>query len=248
MERESDTGRMTNPTDTEASDVPSGAPQTTRRSQVTVQGWILLVLGFMGVLVVIGTVVGSHFLSRTTEVSNYLRDVLQPARVEAHRLQAALISQETGARGYIITADPEFLGPYETGRAEEQDAADTMRALIERPGPMPGVEGPLLDDLGAIENAADEWRRIYTLPLVSNVVPGDPQPVDVGAVEAGSVAFDELRALFEIHLTFDDRWKVPTCRVSSTMSILSKAISGRKIGSVAAPSIAARLVRVCDET
>ncbi|MGX6511916.1 sensor histidine kinase [Rhodococcus sp. SJ-2] len=189
---------MTNPTDTEASDVPSEAPRKTRRSQVTVQGWILLVLGFMGVLVVIGTVVGSHFLSRTTEVSNYLRDVIQPARVEAHRLQAALISQETGARGYIITADPEFLGPYETGRAEEQDAADTMRALIERPGPMPDEEGQLLDDLEEIENAADEWRRAYTLPLVSSVVPGDPQPVDVGAVEAGRVAFDKLRALFEI--------------------------------------------------
>lgn len=63
---------------------------------------------------------------------------------------------------------------------------------------MPGVREQLLADLDAIDDAANEWRRVYTLPLVDVVVPGEPRPVDVAVVEAGGVAFDRLRDLFEI--------------------------------------------------
>ncbi|MEE2034514.1 sensor histidine kinase [Rhodococcus chondri] len=145
----------------------------------------------MGVLVVVGTVVGSHFLTRTTEVSNYVRDRIQPARVEAYRLQSALVSQETGARGYILAADPEFLEPYTSGAQEEQDAAVEIRRFLEG-------EEKLLADVEAIERGADEWRRVYAVPLVENVVPGQPAPVDPAAVEAGRIAFDQLRSRFEV--------------------------------------------------
>ncbi len=133
--------------------------------RMTVQAWFLLVLGVMGVLVVVGTVVGSHFLRETTEYSNYVRDRIQPARVEAYRLQSALINQETGARGYILAADPDFLMPYEEGRRDEEAAAAELRALV-------GDEETLMADLEAIEAHAAEWRRVYAEPLISTVVPG----------------------------------------------------------------------------
>lgn len=157
----------------------------------TVQGWFLIVLSVMGVLVVIGTLVGSHYLRETTNMSDYVRDRIQPARVEAYRLQAALVNQETGARGYILAADPAFLQPYEEGRLDEQDAAESLRELV-------AGEDALLADLDAVEAAAEEWRRVYAVPLVSSVVPGNPQPVDPVAVEAGRVAFDRLRVLFDV--------------------------------------------------
>lgn len=159
---------------------------------MTVQGWFLLVLGVMGVLVILGTVVGSHYLRETTDQSNYVRDNIQPARVEAYRLPGALINQETGARGYILSADPEFLEPYEDGRAEAQAAAATLRELLE------GGDPALLEDLVEIENRAAEWRRVYADPLVSAVIPGEPRPVDPGAVDAGRIAFDKLREVFAV--------------------------------------------------
>lgn len=159
--------------------------------RMTVQAWFLLVLGVMGVLVVVGTVVGSHFLRETTEYSNYVRDRIQPARVEAYRLQSALINQETGARGYILAADPDFLMPYEEGRREEEAAAAELRALV-------GDEEKLMADLDAIETHAAQWRRVYAEPLISTVVPGEPQFVDPAVVDAGRVAFDRLRAAFEV--------------------------------------------------
>ncbi|WP_241384614.1 sensor histidine kinase [Rhodococcus sp. CH91] len=158
---------------------------------MTVQGWFLLVLSVMGLLVVVGTVVGSHYLRQTTEVSNYVRDRIQPARAEAYRLQGALLNQETGARGYILAADPDFLSPYEQGRQEETAAAAELRALI-------GDDEKLLADLESIETHAAEWRRVYAEPLVDAVVPGRPQFVDPAAVEAGRVAFDRLREAFEV--------------------------------------------------
>lgn len=167
-------------------------------SRLTVRGWVVLVLGLMIAWVIVASIVGARSLGRTAEVSNYLRDVIQPAEIEAQRLQGALLNQETGARGYIIAADPSLLEPYEAGRKEETRASDALRALIAQQEAVPGVREQLLADLDAIDDAANEWRRVYTLPLVDVVVPGEPRPVDVAVVEAGGVAFDRLRDLFEI--------------------------------------------------
>lgn len=172
-------------------DNSGGATVAPRDRGLTVQGWFLIVLSVMGVLVVIGTLVGNHYLRETTNMSDYVRDRIQPARVEAYRLQAALVNQETGARGYILAADPAFLQPYEDGRLDEQQAVETLRELVDG-------EEDLIADLDAVEAAAEQWRRVYAVPLVSSVVPGDPQPVDPGAVEAGRVAFDRLRVLFDV--------------------------------------------------
>ncbi len=99
-------------------------------SRLTVRGWVVLVLGLMIAWVIVASIVGARSLGRTAEVSNYLRDVIQPAEIEAQRLQGALLNQETGARGYIIAADPSLLEPYEAGRKEETRASDALRALI----------------------------------------------------------------------------------------------------------------------
>ncbi|WP_054716928.1 ATP-binding protein [Rhodococcus sp. SMB37] len=167
-------------------------------SRLTVRGWVVLVLGLMIAWVIVASIVGARSLGRTAEVSNYLQEVIQPAEIEAQRLQGALLNQETGARGYIIAADPSLLEPYEAGREEETRASDALRSLIAKQEAVPGVREQLLADLEAIDDAADEWRRVYTLPLVNAVVPGEPRPVDVAVVEAGGSAFDRLRELFEI--------------------------------------------------
>ncbi|AKJ09564.1 histidine kinase [Streptomyces incarnatus] len=164
-------------------------PEAHRRSRITVQGWFHLALTVMIALVITGSVVGAELLARTARVSDELIEQIQPARSEAYQLQAALLNQESGARGYAIAADPQFLTPYTDGKRAERESAGRLHALI-------GNRAGLREDLDAIERAAADWRRTYAEPLVAGVTPGKPRPVDQAATERGKKAFDHIRTLF----------------------------------------------------
>ncbi|MFG2310429.1 CHASE3 domain-containing protein [Streptomyces sp. NPDC048566] len=154
--------------------------------RLTVQGWFRLVLGLMALLVLVGAVIGSAMLQQTATVTDQMLRDVKPAQTDAYRLQASLVNQETGVRGYAIAADRQFLDPYEQGRRDEASAAARMRALI-------GDRPELLADLTAIEKRAEEWRRAYAQPLVNRVTPGEPFTIDRATAERGKKAFDQIR-------------------------------------------------------
>ncbi|MBF6171863.1 sensor histidine kinase [Nocardia blacklockiae] len=165
-------------------------PETDRTvvGKLTVQRWFYLVLASMVLLVILATVIGARLLHQTGDVTDRLLDRTQPAATEAYRLQAALVDQETGVRGYALTANPQFLEPYAQGRQDEARAAQRLRELIgDQPGPAA--------DLDAVEQAALRWRTGYADPLVANVTANSAPILDRAAVAAGKPAFDQLRAL-----------------------------------------------------
>ena len=154
--------------------------------RLTVQGWQNLVLVAMGVVVLAGAIAAAFLVARTDDVSDELIDDIQPARVASYRLQIALRDQETATRGYAITADRQFLEPYDTGREAEASAVNAMRVRLDgRP--------ELLADLDAVEAAAQDWRTTYAEPLIAAVRPG--AVVDASVIEGGKVEFDRIRAL-----------------------------------------------------
>ncbi len=167
------------------------------KKRLTVRGWLALVLSTMGLLVLLGALVGAVLLDRTDELARQLRDNIQPARVSAYQLQSALRDQETGLRGYLISADRQFLGPYYEGVAAEQVAAQDLRErLAKRPD--------LAADLDAIEAAAANWRRDYAEPLIARVTPNTPTVVPGATAALGKAQFDYIRQLFTTqndHLT-----------------------------------------------
>lgn len=166
------------------------APARRRGQSLTVQGWQTVVLLAIGAIVLVGAVAGAMLLQRTDEVSGELIDEIQPARVAAYQLQAALRDQETAARGYAIAADPQFLAPYYEGQRAEADAAARISSLIDN-------RQTLTADLDAIEVAANRWRTEYAEPLISSVRPGAPGVVDNQLAQRGKVEFDAIRALFD---------------------------------------------------
>ena len=133
-----------------------------RRPQLTVRGWQFLVLLSMGLLVVLGAVAGAALLGRTDEMTREMTEKVQPARVAAAALQAALRDQETGLRGYLISADRQFLAPYYDGQRDEQTAAGEVRRRI-------AAHPRLIADLDTIENASASWRANYADPLIASV-------------------------------------------------------------------------------
>jgi signal transduction histidine kinase len=161
-----------------------------RRLQLTVRGWQFLVLLSMGLLVLAGAVAGAMLLDRTDAVTSEMVEGIQPARVSATQLQAALRDQETGVRGYLISADRQFLSPYYEGQHAEQEAADeTRRRLAQRPD--------LTADLDTIETAAEAWRNNYADPVIASVTPNAPTVVSSQTAERGKAEFDHLRELFD---------------------------------------------------
>ena len=104
-----------------------------RGRRLTVQGWQYLVLSVMGVLVLAGAVAGAVLLNRTDKVSSELIDDIQPARVAAYQLQAALRDQETALRGYAIAADRQFLDPVLRGATRRTIPRPTKSAACRLP-------------------------------------------------------------------------------------------------------------------
>lgn len=159
-----------------------------RRWQLTVQGWLVVVLSVMGTVVLAGAAFAGFLLYRSDQVSHELSDDIQPARVAAYRVQAALRDQETALRGYLISADRDFLAPYYDGKRAEADAAAELRDRVEgRPA--------LIADLNAIQQAAARWRADYAEPAIASVTPGATSVVDPRDLQTGKDEFDKIRGL-----------------------------------------------------
>ena len=170
------------------------APGPLRLAQLTVRGWLALVLWIMGATVLLGALVGAVLLNRTDQVSREVGGDIQPARVAATHLQAALRDQETGVRGYLISADRQFLAPYYDGQRAEQAAADEIRRLV-------GERAALMADLDVVEAAAADWRASYAEPVIAGVTPKVPSVVSTSMADLGKAKFDRLRVLFDAQNT-----------------------------------------------
>ena len=93
-----------------------------------------LLLGAVGVLLAATLVTQLLLQTRQRDVRNDLLDRIEPARVTVADLRSAVLDQESGVRGYVLTRDQRFLEPYERGRR----AADPPRSHT-MPSPAPGA-------------------------------------------------------------------------------------------------------------
>jgi signal transduction histidine kinase len=162
----------------------SAAPPTPARSLTAVSG-IALASGAIALIVGVSAVwVGFSTLLDTRE---RLFDRLQPTLVDVQRLNAALVDQETGIRGYAITRDDRLLAPFEAGQATEARILADLRARL-----APEEQGPaLLRALDDVEARGEAWRAEVAEPILAAPV----APEDVDQVFLGSKdAFDEVRA------------------------------------------------------
>jgi signal transduction histidine kinase len=112
-------------------------------------------------------------------------DRVDPAIQQASRLQAALLDQETGVRGFALSARDDFLQPYTDGLVTERDAVARLRSLI-------GEQPEVVPDLTRVTQQADNWRSQYAQPTIDHVR-GTGQPDVTSNVDAGKAQFDGVR-------------------------------------------------------
>ncbi|MFJ4923777.1 CHASE3 domain-containing protein [Streptomyces sp. NPDC088725] len=162
---------------------------STTRTRLSVQGWVQLILGALVLVVCACTVAGGVLLAQTNARTNELVDRIQPARSGAFQLQRSLLDQETGVRGFALTADPAFLDPYGQGRKDEQRLTKALaRVVASDPG--------FTADLGRITRAAEKWRSEAAEPLITSVRTRGAQSASGEDLARSKTTFDELRRLF----------------------------------------------------
>jgi signal transduction histidine kinase len=222
---------------TELDALPARLPQPVVEPRLTVRGWQALVLSIMGVVVFVGAVTAYVLLNRTDEMARELSDDFQPARLAASQLQSALRDQETGIRGYLISADRQFLAPYYDGQRVEHAAAEDIRHHL-------GRRADLMADLDAIERAAAVWRANYAEPLIASVTPNAPAVITGAAAERGKVEFDRLRELFDTQTThLSQAWENAVAELKDTHDWRNRVLVAILVLFVATAALLGVLVR-----
>jgi signal transduction histidine kinase len=140
----------------------------------------------MGLFSVAAIVIGALALNSLSEARGRVVNMLDPAALHSTQLYAALLNQETGLRGYLLSGQKPFLAPYTMGMAGQDAAVSQLRTLL---AGMPVARG----DLARVLTAADHWRSSYAAPAIARVA-ATGKPLISPDVSTGKALFDSLRA------------------------------------------------------
>jgi signal transduction histidine kinase len=165
---------------------PAAAPRSGTR--FSVRQWFAIATVVLGVVTLAGAVGGVTAIVNLASKRNLVADRLDPASNAALRLSNALVNEETGVRGYVLTGEDGFLDPYRTGVVEERRAARELRRLLDQDD-LESVSG----DLERVERRADAWRRSYARPTINRVRAEGRGAVGTAGVERGGMLFDRVR-------------------------------------------------------
>src|SRR6185437_15212923 len=150
---------------------------------MSVGGLLAATIGVLLVLAVLGIGLALLANAELDRASNFLLDKVGPARRSSLTLENALINEETGVRGYVITEDPSFLLPYRDGLRSEAEAFATLRASEPETGPLVAAK------VDAVRARARAWQREYAAPALAH--PTAHRSVASGL--RGKRLFDPLR-------------------------------------------------------
>ncbi len=118
---------------------------------------------------------------RLNDQRNLLLDHVEPALLAALNLENALINQETGVRGYILSGNRKSLEPYEIGRNVEARAYDEL----ERRGAARSI------DVARVHQRAQAWQQQFVAPILLRTSRGHTGSIP--PTLAGKGLFDAIR-------------------------------------------------------
>ncbi|WP_220187409.1 sensor histidine kinase [Pseudonocardia pini] len=150
----------------------------------TLRRWFTVGATLAAVLSLVAVGLGAWAITRIGDARDDLYDLVAPAVTAGQNLNAALLDQETGVRGFTTSTNDVFLQPYTLGREAEQAAAAQLRPLD---ASFP--ETDIVTDLDAVEAASDTWRRAYAEPTIAAARAEAPLPDP----EQGRQLFDRVR-------------------------------------------------------
>ncbi|MFC4587806.1 sensor histidine kinase [Sphaerisporangium corydalis] len=164
----------------------TGYGRAARWPRLSTRFWFTATLATMGLLLAVSAALGTWALDRTTRASDELTQRITPGLLASERLRSALLDQEAGVHGYILSGRREFLDGYDQGVAAERDSVAALRRSLSGDRLLAGV--------GEIERGAEAWRAGYARPVAGAVAATGPGAALPEQVEAGRALFDRVRA------------------------------------------------------
>ncbi|WP_327175876.1 ATP-binding protein [Streptomyces sp. NBC_01335] len=187
------------------------------------------------VLLVLGSC-GTWALVRSTAVNQRLVGRWSPALISSVRLEAALVNQETGIRGYGLAGDAGFLDPYRTGLAQQKSAMAELEDLT-------AGDVRASADLARVDGLAEQWHTSVARPIAAAA---DPTALAQERAERGRTQFDALRTALRVqqeHITAErdrarsDLASVRTMRntvfiviAAVVLALMALAFAGLRLG------------------
>jgi signal transduction histidine kinase len=219
---------------TAADGLPSPAGTGLDRSRAVAArftgGWPLGRIIGAGVLVaglfsILAIVVGGTALANLNSDRGRVVDTLDPAAYRAAQLEVALLNQETGVRGYALTARRPFLAPYTLGMAQQRTQVSALGPLLA------GVPGGRAN-LNQILAKVGAWRATYADPTISQVSTAG-KPVISAAIVRGKADFDSIRVtLSALQSDIARQRKQAVASLSNSTAVLDATCIGIAVGLV----------------
>jgi signal transduction histidine kinase len=154
-------------------------------ARLTTRRWLQVGVGVaLAVLTILG-LIGVWALKHESTVTDELVDRESTALIASIRLEAAMLDQETGIRGYGIAARSDFLTPYNEGRTREAAALRVLQRQSVRPQERA--------DLAEVTRRARTWQSRVAEPVAATSGVAATRLADERAAE-GKTEFDALRA------------------------------------------------------
>jgi signal transduction histidine kinase len=163
----------------------------------------------LAVVLVAAIVVAALALSNLGSDRNRVVDTLDPAAFHGSQLYAAMLNQETGLRGYLLSGQRTFLGPYNMGVAQQREQVRALQPLLVS---LPVARADLTTALRRIEI----WRSTYAIPAIAQTAGGVKSTP--GKIETGKKDFDAVRGplgSFQAYLSTEHRRAVSLLRGSA---------------------------------
>jgi len=175
----------------------------------------------LGVVLVAAIVVAAIALSDLGSDRNRVVNTLDPAAFHGSQLYAAMLNQETGLRGYLLSGQRPFLAPYTSGIAQQRTQVKALQPLLVS---LPAARADLTTTLRHIAF----WRSTYAIPAMARVAAAG-KPMPGGTIATGKQDFDAIRAplsSFQAYLSAQRRQAVSRLRGSADVLDVTGIVSG----------------------
>lgn len=146
-----------------------------------------LIMVLTVLLATAAAVVGLNLAVDAERTSTSALDTYIPAASTLNQLLASMVDQETGERGYVITAQSRFLQPYDAGRRTTRSLVPRLRHYLRLD---PAAQSVLRQSV----KRYTLWLHQFAVPQITDVQRGDVRAAILAEKTGqGKALFDSLR-------------------------------------------------------
>ncbi len=154
-------------------------------ARLRVGQWLALTIGVLLTFAVVGVGLALLANNRLNDQRHVVLQQVEPALLAAFNLENALVNQETGVRGYILSGNAASLEPYEKGREDESRAYRELEARDNAGG------STLALDLRSARARTQAWQQRFVTPILRVTAAGHTGSIP--PTLAGKDLFDAIR-------------------------------------------------------